>query len=134
MIMPGSSIDAGGDGVKGDVGQHADRVALGKDIHQMIVSLGESGFRADAETWRKLIDIVMGDGIAWDGVMQDLRRLRDSVQTLTNRVATLEQKVSDLKIEMDERHETSNQMIWMLRLVLALAAVMSATYLLQAWG
>jgi hypothetical protein len=132
--MQGSSIDAGGDGVKGDVGQHADRVALGKDIHQMIVSLGESGFRADADTWRKLMDIVLGDGVAWDGVMQDLRRLRESVQSLTNKVATLEQKVSDLKAEMDERHETSNQMIWMLRLVLALVVVMAAVYVSQAWG
>ena len=46
----------------------------------------------------------------------------------------MENKVSELKSEIDERKETSGQILWMLRLVLALVAVMAAAYLLQAWG
>jgi len=129
--MPDRNLDAGGDGVSGEVGDRASRVALGKDIQQMIVALNDSGIRPESDTWHKLIEIVLGDGVKWNGVMQELERLDQRLINLTTEVTTLKTEVKTLRNEMDQRKETSREMLWMLRLVLAGVSVLAVAYV---WG
>ena len=123
---------SGGDLVIGELGDNVDRVALGKGIQQMIVALGDAG-RLDTETLRKVFEIVLGDGVQWDGVMQDLKRLRGSVEQLANKVSTLETKVNTLQTEMHNRRETSAEILWTLRITLGLVVAIVAVYIWQVW-
>lgn len=118
--------------VTGELGDNVDRVALGKGIQQMIVALGDAG-RLDTETLHKVFEIVLGDGVQWDGVMQDLKRLRGSVEQLANKVSTLETKVNTLQTEMHNRRETSNEILWTLRITLGLVVAIVAVYIWQVW-
>ena len=131
--MPGGQ-HGDNDEVTGGVGDSASRVALGKDIQQMIVALDGNTSRADGETLRKVLAIVLGDGLSWDGVMQDLRRIRELVANLTGEVQTLKQEVRALQVEIDERRETSHEMLWTLRIVLAVVSVLALAYMWGAFG
>ena len=143
--MPNRGLDAGGDGTIGEVGESASRVALGKDIQQMIVALGESGERVDNDALSKVLRIVLGDGVKWNGVMQELERLGESVKSLTDKmialeeklttkVTTLEKTVNLLQSEMHERRETSAEMLWMMRVILGVVTVLAIAYLRQWFG
>lgn len=123
-------IETGSDGAIGDIGDKASRIALGKDIQQMIVALGEGGGR-DSDALNKVLRIVLGDGLQWDGVMQELRRLNGQILSLTTEVQTLKQEVKIMKSELEERRETSAQMLLMLRVVLGLVALIAVVYIWQ---
>lgn len=124
-------IETGSDGAIGDIGDKASRIALGKDIQQMIVALGEGGGR-DSDALNKVLRIVLGDGLQWDGVMQELRRLNGQILSLTTEVQTWQQEVKIMKSELEERRETSAQMLLMLRVVLGLVALIAIVYIWQA--
>lgn len=123
-------IETGGDGATGDIGDRASRIALGKDIQQMIVALGEGGGR-DSDALNKVLRIVLGDGLQWDGVMQELKRLNERILSLTTEVQTLKQEVKTMKSELEERRETSAQMLLLLWVVLGMVALIAAVYLWQ---
>lgn len=123
---------AGDDLISGDLGSGVDRAAVGKGIQQMIVALGDAG-QLNSDMLRKVLDIVLGDGILWDGVMKELERLRAGMQTLTAEMQTLKTEVKTLQTEMHERRETSAEILWTLRITLGLIVVFLAVYVWQVW-
>ncbi len=135
-------IETGSDGAIGDIGDRASRIALGKDIQQMIVALDGVGGR-DGDALSRVLRIVLGDGVKWNGVMQELERLGETVKNLTdkmialeekltNKVATLEKTVNSLQSDMHDRKETSQKMLWMLSAVLTLVIAIAVVYIWQA--
>ena len=120
-----------GDLISGDLGQGVDRAAVGKGIQQMIVALDTAGMNTDA--LRRVLDIVLGDGVMWDGVMKELERLRTGMQNLTTEMQTLKQEVRVLQSEMYARRETTVEMLWMLRIVLLIVVAIAAVYGWQVW-
>lgn len=121
------------DYIAGAIGDDADRVLVGKGIQQMIAVLGDQAGRMDNDTIRRMIEIVLGDGISWDGVMQELRRVRKDIEDLTTEVKTLKQEVSTMKAEQSERRETSREIVLMLRVVLIAVIAIAVVYLWQAF-
>ncbi len=135
-------IETGSDGAIGDIGDRASRIALGKVIQQMIVALDGVGGR-DGDALSRVLRIVLGDGVKWNGVMQELERLGETVKNLTdkmialeekltNKVATLEKTVNSLQSDMHDRKETSQKMLWMLSAVLTLVIAIAVVYIWQA--
>lgn len=134
-----------GDLISGDLGERVDRAAVGKGIQQMIVALDTTGMNTDA--LHRVLDIVLGDGVMWDGVMKELERLRTGMQALTTEMQavksetqtvkaemqTVKAEMQTLKVETHARCETSVEMLWMLRIVLVIAVAFAAVYGWQVW-
>lgn len=77
----GDSIDGRlGDGVRGS--------AVGKDISNQNVRI-DLGSRTPQELQR-VVDIVLGDGFRWDGIVKEIQRVEES---LTKQMSTMEQKL-----------------------------------------
>jgi hypothetical protein len=105
------------DHIAGDIGQEGDGVIVGKGVQSVRVDLGDRSPAEAAEILRQLNRAVFGDGLGWDGVVQQLRQIRRDVEELTENVVTLKQEVTTLKQQMQERTETSQQMQRLLTLI-----------------
>lgn len=112
---------AGNDLVDSNFGEDGQNLASGKGIQQVHIDLGSKSPQEIAEILRmvpRLSNAVFGDGYHWVGVVDDLRDLKKEVRSLIAKVQTLEQNVSVLKEQLEERSETSKQMRLLLWVVL----------------
>lgn len=112
---------AGNDLVDSNFGEDGQNLASGKGIQQVHIDLGSKSPQEIAEILRmvpRLSNAVFGDGYNWVGVVDDLRDLKKEVRSLIAKVQTLEQNVSVLKEQLEERSETSKQMRLLLWVVL----------------
>ena len=112
---------AGNDLVDSNFGEDGQNLASGKGIQQVHIDLGSESPQEIAEILRmvpRLSNAVFGDGYNWVGVVDDERDLKKEVRSLIAKVQTLEQNVSVLKEQLEERSETSKQMRLLLWVVL----------------
>lgn len=112
---------AGNDLVDSNFGEDGQNLASGKEIQQVHIDLGSKSPQEIAEILRmvpRLSNAVFGDGYNWVGVVDDERDLKKEVRSLIAKVQTLEQNVSVLKEQLEERSETSKQMRLLLWVVL----------------
>lgn len=112
---------AGNDLVDSNFGEDGQNLASGKGIQQVHIDLGSKSPQEIAEILRmvpRLSNAVFGDGYNWVGVVDDERDLKKEVRSLIAKVQTLEQNVSVLKEQLEERSETSKQMRLLLWVVL----------------
>lgn len=112
---------AGNDLVDSNFGEDGQNLASGKGIQQVHIDLGSKSPQEIAEILRMvplLSNAVFGDGYNWVGVVDDERDLKKEVRSLIAKVQTLEQNVSVLKEQLEERSETSKQMRLLLWVVL----------------
>ena len=117
---------ADGDHTAGTIGEEGEGNAAGKGIQQVSVNLDDRSPAEAAQILRDLNRAVFGDGLGWDGVVQQLRQIRRDVEVLardvtalTNEVATLKNELVNLKQQMSDRTETSRQMQILLVVVAA---------------
>lgn len=112
---------AGNDLVDSNFGEDGQNLASGKGIQQVHIDLGSKSPQEIAEILHmvpRLRKAVFGDGYNWVGVVDDLRDLKKEVRSLIAKVQTLEQNVSVLKEQLEERSEISKQMRLLLWVVL----------------
>lgn len=112
---------AGNDLVDSNFGEDGQNLASGKGIQQVHIDLGSKSPQEIAEILHmvpRLSNAVFGDGYNWVGVVDDERDLKKEVRSLIAKVQTLEQNVSVLKEQLEERSETSKQMRLLLWVVL----------------
>lgn len=120
-----------GDYIAGELGPDGESNIVGKGVQQVSVNLGDRSPAEAAEILRQLNRAVFGDGLGWDGVVQQLRQIRRDVEilardvaTLTTEVATLKQELVNLKQQMSDRTETSRQMQLLLAVVAGGVAIL----------
>ena len=110
---------ADGDYIAGELGEEGAGNVVGKGVQSVSVNLGDRTPAEAAQILRDLNRAVFGDGLGWDGVVQQLRQLRRDVEELTSKVTTLNHEVTQLKNQMSDRTETSRQMQILLVVVAA---------------
>lgn len=121
FVVGGLMAIAGNDLVDSNFGEDGQNLASGKGIQQVHIDLGSKSPQEIAEILRmvpRLSNAVFGDGYNWVGVVDDERDLKKEVRSLIAKVQTLEQNVSVLKEQLEERSETSKQMRLLLWVVL----------------
>ena len=110
---------ADGDYIAGELGEEGAGNVVGEGVQSVSVNLGDRTPAEVAQILRDLNRAIFGDGLGWDGVVQQLRQLRRDVEELTSKVTTLNHEVTQLKNQMSDRTETSRQMQILLVVVAA---------------
>lgn len=88
-IYTGGGASIGGDAKTG--------AFTGRDDRQQHVRI-DLGSRSPAELQR-IVDIVLGDGLRWDGVVREIRNVEDR---LTKKISAVEQRIDD-RLSMFEK-------------------------------
>lgn len=121
---------ADGDYIAGELGEEGAGNVVGEGVQSVSVNLGDRTPAEVAQILRDLNRAIFGDGLGWDGVVQQLRQLRRDVEELTSKVTTLNHEVTQLKNQMSDRTETSRQMQILL---VAVAAGVGVLVLVALW-
>lgn len=118
-----------GDRVSGDLGDGVFGSAVGKDIANQNVRI-DLGSRSPQELQR-VVDIVLGDGFRWDGIVKEIQRVEES---LTKQMSTMEQRLERRIEHLETKIGRTPQADLDRKFLIAIMAGLFALTVITAWG
>ena len=122
--------------IKQDVGENRGRVtgAQYDGAHNAItLNVGDKTPREIEELIARLPrinNIVLGDGLRWDGVVQEIRKLEEQVKQLTEHMITLQDRITSMESKMGQPKEDDVWSTWLTRFLIIAGTI---AIVVQAW-
>ena len=124
--------DFGRDGIVSDMGSGGSGNAVGKDITSQNVRIDFGDI--DPRDLQRIARIVLGDGLSWDGIVQELRKMEQSLtQSMHSMEQRLEERIENIERKIDRRPLMDSPRLTQVLLFAIMAGLFVMT-IVVAWG